>query len=152
MSATLYRFYDANGQLLYVGATGRGIVRVQAHESKPWWPSVDVAAFEHFPTLEECLAAETEAIKSEQPIHNRHHRVADPPDMIEMRNDRRAQASLERAWHVFHRGEDRDPPWDELLEWASHQSDRRLLVGRGLGRVGIARIRKWAAAVVADAS
>lgn len=38
----LYRLFDADGSLIYVGITGRPDVRLSAHRrGSPWWPLID---------------------------------------------------------------------------------------------------------------
>jgi predicted DNA-binding transcriptional regulator AlpA len=45
---TLYRFFDAEGQLLYVGITRRGANRWRNHEQvKAWWGQVSSSTVEH---------------------------------------------------------------------------------------------------------
>lgn len=68
---TLYRFFDADGQLLYVGISARGAARWSEHAGdKPWWPKVAQTTTEHFASRPEAAAAETEAIRTERPRHN----------------------------------------------------------------------------------
>jgi hypothetical protein len=45
----VYVLSDAHGGVLYVGMTARGIATALDHSSKPWWPEVASATFEHFP-------------------------------------------------------------------------------------------------------
>jgi hypothetical protein len=72
---TLYRFYNADRQLLYIGVTTRfPTTRWDGHrETKPWWSDVVTASLEHFDTKEEMLATEILAIHIEQPLHNVRH-------------------------------------------------------------------------------
>jgi hypothetical protein len=68
---TVYRFFGTRRRLLYVGITNRGHRRIHEHSRvKDWWRDVRSATFEHFPTREEALWAEAEAIRSENPAHN----------------------------------------------------------------------------------
>lgn len=71
MTTTLYRMFDAAGQLLYVGISARALGRWEAHRhDKSWWSEVDRITVEHFPSREEALAAETAAIIAERPRYN----------------------------------------------------------------------------------
>jgi hypothetical protein len=70
-ATTLYRFFDARGQLLYVGITERKALRFEEHRrSKGWWTKVDSITTQHFATRDEAAAAELAAIRSESPLHN----------------------------------------------------------------------------------
>lgn len=74
MSQTLYRFYDREYTLLYVGITSSLGHRLGQHEaSKPWWGEVSTVDVEHFSTREELELAEIRAIKLESPTHNVAH-------------------------------------------------------------------------------
>lgn len=87
----LYRFYDNDRQLLYVGITSNPGARWKKHANdKPWWGDVARVELEHYPTRDAVLAAERDAIISERPqrnvVHNRPGRglpalvAADMPD------------------------------------------------------------------------
>lgn len=67
----LYRLYDRNGVLLYVGITVDPPVRFQAHSSRTWWSEVTRSTLEWWPSLEAAEVAEKRAIETERPIHNR---------------------------------------------------------------------------------
>lgn len=74
MSTTLYRFYDADDVLLYVGISNNAYQRWQNHSyMKKWWPEVASAKFVSFATREEASVAEVQAIKNEQPKYNVQH-------------------------------------------------------------------------------
>jgi predicted GIY-YIG superfamily endonuclease len=68
----LYRLYDENGQLLYVGVTGDPKTRWKEHRTKmPWWPEVTRRRLELYDTGVEARAAEARAICDEGPLYNR---------------------------------------------------------------------------------
>lgn len=72
----LYRFYDADGVLLYIGITASVPTRLTRHrDNKPWWTHVTRIDIEHHPDRDTVLAAEKAAIKAERPrwnvVHNR---------------------------------------------------------------------------------
>jgi predicted GIY-YIG superfamily endonuclease len=75
---TLYRIYDADGALLYVGATTNPAARIDTHSrTQPWWPDAANIALEHFASWESLAEAETNAIRTEGPKYNQLH--ADNP-------------------------------------------------------------------------
>ncbi len=68
---TLYRHFDSNDNLLYVGISNNHIRRLSEHEKNSHWIN-DVAyiKIEKFKTLEDVLLAEKTAIINEKPLHN----------------------------------------------------------------------------------
>jgi len=67
----LYRFWAADGTLLYIGLTMNPPTRFKAHsKDKEWWLLVASVTFEHFPTRDALVAAERAAIEQERPVHN----------------------------------------------------------------------------------
>lgn len=95
MSGTLYRAFDADGELLYVGATMKGAQRIEEHGDKEWWSLVATFSVEHFVTKEETFGAEAVAIASEEPLYNRaapRLAAVDAPNRIgELRRARRME-------------------------------------------------------------
>ena len=70
----LYRFFDAGGDLLYVGITNDPGRRWGRHASdKPWWHEVDRIEIERYPDRTSVLAAERKAIQEEHPRYNVAH-------------------------------------------------------------------------------
>lgn len=72
-SVAVYRFFDADGSLLYVGMTEHPLVRFAAHRTKaPWWSRVDSTRT----TVTWCYTraaaekAELKAIADEEPEYN----------------------------------------------------------------------------------
>lgn len=77
---TLYRFFDQDDRLLYVGIAGNPARRAHEHsKAKPWWSDVARSTMEHFATREEAAAAEVAAIVTEAPLHNVIHNVGAKP-------------------------------------------------------------------------
>lgn len=69
--AALYRHYDASGTLLYVGISLNTINRLSQHrDHSDWFNSITRVEMQHFPTRTEALQAETDAIRTEKPLHN----------------------------------------------------------------------------------
>jgi hypothetical protein len=70
---TVYRYYDAEGRLLYVGVTGCRHRRAHDHAGGPasWWLLVVRGEFDHFTSPEEALAEELRQIVELAPLHNR---------------------------------------------------------------------------------
>ena len=67
----LYRYYDSDGRLLYVGISFSAIARAAQHRSdKGWWRDVDRMTVERMPTRCDAEVAERHAIINEKPLHN----------------------------------------------------------------------------------
>ncbi len=78
MTTVLYRFRNAEGELLYVGITDSPDGRWSAHGTKPWWPEVVEIRIERFVERRDAEMAEIEAIRTERPRHN----VAHHPEKV----------------------------------------------------------------------
>lgn len=66
----VYRLYDANGELLYIGSSDNPEKRWTAHRStKPWWPQVARHEVTWHP-WREAWGVEARAIWNERPKHN----------------------------------------------------------------------------------
>ena len=71
---SVYRYYDTDDVLIYVGITGRGVARnIEHNKSKEWWPHVARQEIDHFATREEALAEERRLIGTHLPPFNRQH-------------------------------------------------------------------------------
>lgn len=69
--AGVYRLYDADGLLLYVGSGGEPKARIQAHiRQKGWGADIAVVVIEWYPADWQARQAEQIAIRHESPIHN----------------------------------------------------------------------------------
>lgn len=68
---TLYRFFNPQGVLLYVGISKKPFERWKQHRGdKPWWLEIATVTLEHFDTRREAMSAEEAAIKGEGPLFN----------------------------------------------------------------------------------
>jgi hypothetical protein len=72
----VYRFFDENDRLLYVGCTVDLKQRCGMHRGMPWFRKIARATTTSFPNREEALQAEARAIRDEYPAENTQHRVA----------------------------------------------------------------------------
>ena len=71
MRTALYRHWDKDGTLLYVGISLSALARLGQHaEHAHWFKSIASVTIEHFETRADALAAERTAIRSEEPLHN----------------------------------------------------------------------------------
>jgi hypothetical protein len=69
---TLYRFYDKNNILLYVGISGEWRTRLHQHErNSEWWDEASFIKLERFPDRKSVEEAEIRAITTEMPIWNK---------------------------------------------------------------------------------
>ncbi|CAL9535162.1 hypothetical protein SUDANB54_04117 [Streptomyces sp. enrichment culture] len=68
--AAVYRLWDADGVLLYIGSAYDPEERCKAHRDKPWWPEVARRTEEWRPSRGDAYTAELEAIATEGPLHN----------------------------------------------------------------------------------
>jgi predicted GIY-YIG superfamily endonuclease len=67
----LYRLFDANGRLLYVGISLSAVARLKQHEqTKHWSNSIARVEVERFSSRSEACRAEAKAILAENPAHN----------------------------------------------------------------------------------
>lgn len=84
-SQVLYRFWNDADELLYVGITARPWERWKQHRAeKAWWEEVAKVTIENFATRAEVKAAETVAIKTENPLYNIAERRHVPaPEVVE---------------------------------------------------------------------
>lgn len=70
MSNVVYRFFDDDGRLLYIGSTGRWPGRMSEHQSqRPWWAEVATVTLEHHASLDRARVAEARAIERERPTY-----------------------------------------------------------------------------------
>lgn len=76
----LYRLFDADGALLYIGITISPQDRMKEHSwRKPWWPEVQRSTVEWHDTWHAAAEAEQAAISAEEPKYNVSSQLAAVP-------------------------------------------------------------------------
>jgi hypothetical protein len=71
---SIYKYYDRQDILVYVGITSRGVARNREHNAdKEWWPYVCRQEVEHRPTRALALAREKQLIMAHRPPFNVQH-------------------------------------------------------------------------------
>jgi predicted GIY-YIG superfamily endonuclease len=77
MSTTLYRFFNSQNDLLYVGISMNFASRIRSHKSeRDWFTQIASITLEHYETREDAVEAEKQAITQECPRHNVAHNQA----------------------------------------------------------------------------
>lgn len=71
MNHELYRYYDADDALLYVGISKDSVVRHKQHASKYWHSQVVTIKVERHESRELLESAERAVISREMPMHNK---------------------------------------------------------------------------------
>jgi len=66
----LYRHFDADGRLLYVGITENLPSRDRQHRASPWHGKIAETKTQWFDSREDAARAEAQAITTERPLHN----------------------------------------------------------------------------------
>jgi len=82
----LYRHFDRNGDLLYVGISLNHMARLQQHkDASGWFDKIVHITVEQFETRQAAMDAETNAIQKEKPIHNVHknNNLIPAPERVE---------------------------------------------------------------------
>jgi len=67
----LYRHFDAEGNLLYVGISKSTMDRLAQHSEKDWYSSISNVTIEKFDERNDAIIAERKAIIAERPIWNK---------------------------------------------------------------------------------
>ena len=88
MNTQLYRHFDKENKLLYIGISLSTFARLSQHKDhSEWFKQINRVSIEHFENREEAMAAERKAIKSENPMFN----IAMKKTMAEIRKEDEAQ-------------------------------------------------------------
>lgn len=71
MTYHLYRHFDENGRLLYVGQSINALKRLVEHKQQSnWFLSIAKVEIKQFPTKKDAFEAEQQAILEENPVFN----------------------------------------------------------------------------------
>ena len=77
MASQIYRHFDSEGNLLYIGVSLSALNRLQTHRDKAdWRHDITKVVIKKFPDRESALKAEKLAIQKEHPRFNRTWNVA----------------------------------------------------------------------------
>jgi hypothetical protein len=107
----VYRFYDLDDHLLYVGVTWNPSLRFEQHRAeKHWFGHVARADVEWYPTRAIAEDEEARAIWLEAPVHN----VAQPlsRDQRIVRGAMELEPALRALWISYRRAE---TSWDDVV-------------------------------------
>jgi hypothetical protein len=67
----VYRHFDSEGQLLYVGISLNAVARLADHrQTSHWFDGIARIDLQRFPSRQAALAAERRAIRKEKPLFN----------------------------------------------------------------------------------
>ena len=81
----LYRHFDSEGMLLYIGISFHTLFRLADHRGESsWYDNIRTVTIEKFPSREAAEQAERAAIKSELPKHNEAHHPKNSKPLSEM--------------------------------------------------------------------
>lgn len=71
MMTSLYRHFDRDGRLLYVGISKNAVARLNGHKGKAsWYADIRNVTIANYPSRDAALRAEARAIRTESPAHN----------------------------------------------------------------------------------
>lgn len=80
VKTSLYRHFDADGRLLYVGISKNAVARLNGHSAKSWYGEIASVTIEHHKSRAHALYAEALAIQDEGPIYNKAQPIPRDPD------------------------------------------------------------------------
>jgi excinuclease UvrABC nuclease subunit len=69
---TVYRLYDDDGHLLYVGCSLNALTRITKHHHKRWFRRIASVTCEHFTNPDQARRVECAAIANEHPRYNKY--------------------------------------------------------------------------------
>ncbi len=97
MMTSLYRHFDRNGRLLYVGISKNAVARLGGHKrNASWYPDIRNVTIANYPSRDAALRAEARAIRTENPIHNAMRPAPKPvPDRLSVIIERCAERHQE---------------------------------------------------------
>ena len=66
----VYRMFDADGVLIYIGYSTNVLRRIYSYTDFTWYRRIATVKIEHFKTKKEAQQAEKDAIFNESPLYN----------------------------------------------------------------------------------
>ena len=70
MKYQLYRHFDQDGELLYVGMSISSLFRLAGHKRSSWFPQIRKITIEHYSSKQAARIEEIVAIRTENPRYN----------------------------------------------------------------------------------
>jgi len=100
----LYRHFDTEGTLLYVGISMRPITRTKEHVTLSGWAEqIANVTIEYFPTRKEAMEAEARAVQTEGPLHNiRLRKPKKEPKLLKVTEERAEVERVNLTQRVLH--------------------------------------------------
>lgn len=100
----LYRHFDAEGTLLYVGISLRPMTRTKEHVTLSGWADqIANVRIEYFPTRKEAMEAEARAVLDENPVHNiRLRKPKKEPRVLRVTEERAEGERINLTRRVLH--------------------------------------------------
>jgi predicted GIY-YIG superfamily endonuclease len=113
MTTFLYRLYNTDDELLYIGISKSAIHRLHTHlVHQPWGAQIVKQTVERFEKRSDAVEAETLAIKSEQPKHNIIHNQTDSrPETKWLEIHPASDVVVTSNCHMALRFKQSDPVW-----------------------------------------
>ena len=109
-SYVLYRAFDANEKLLYVGQSTSVMGRLKEHiKSSEWSGFVNNITFQRFANERQLFRAELKAIQEEKPMYNKTHNRKYKEQIIELRlkikqiKDEQRKLKADMSWTEMQR-------------------------------------------------
>ena len=98
----LYRHFDRDGNLLYVGVSWSVLERLRRHEKcSPWFGEVDSIRLEKYPSRKELLKAELEAIRTERPLYNKAHAITSKKTTLKRIAQELYEIQMEKEYQLW---------------------------------------------------
>jgi len=118
VKTALYRHFDADGMLLYLGISLNSVARTAQHRAcAHWFRDIARIAIEWHDTREAAEGAERAAIRNERPMHNVVHARGLPR---RVRVGSRPLAQTQGPWAVCHAATGKQDGWYAQRETAEH--------------------------------
>jgi predicted GIY-YIG superfamily endonuclease len=84
MATFLYRLYDSEDQLIYVGVSKSAVRRLEQHlRDKPWADQIARQTAQAYPSRDAAIEAERQAIQKEKPKKNILHNKTPEADLLD---------------------------------------------------------------------
>ena len=102
VDTNLYRHYDKDNKLLYIGISLNSIARLNQHRKhSDWFKDITNVKIEPFYTRDAALKAEQTAIIAEKPLHNVHHNRTIKMPTYRQKYETARDEVTERVVHKF---------------------------------------------------